>query len=299
MSLASRLSERGPRETFYIGFRYILVFIASRLFGTATTLLSNIIEGRSLYDSSSILGYWGSVDRIDPRLSVPALTPHQYDSLERTDHLSRYLFAIQVFSEFQSGASSTHLDVAGGLGYGTSLIGEWLEAEAVGVEIDGESVGYANRHYGENGTFIRGDATQLPLQTDSVTTVTCFETLEHIQDEELLLEQLDRVLISDGILIISVPNDEQVDSTVEEEKQFPHVNTYTPQRFTQLLESTFGPDTVSLFNQYKQLKIPDSKRCDTPPHPTGIYPYSNQASSDQLIAIVDKQPTQVRLNWRR
>jgi ubiquinone/menaquinone biosynthesis C-methylase UbiE len=202
-----------------------------------------------------------------------------------------------VFSKFQSGGSDIHLDVAAGLGYGTSLIGEWLDVEAVGVEIDGESVNYADRHYGGNGAFIRGDATRLPLATNSATTVTCFETLEHIPDEQLLLEQLDRVLASNGVLIISVPNDEQVGSSAEEEKQFPHVNTYTPRRLTQLLESVFGSGAVTLFDQYKQLKIPDAQECDTPPHPTGIYPCSNQTSSDQLIAIVDKSTDTNRSYW--
>jgi ubiquinone/menaquinone biosynthesis C-methylase UbiE len=202
-----------------------------------------------------------------------------------------------VFSEYQSGASGSHLDVAAGLGYGTSLIGEWLDVEAVGVEIDGESVNYANRHYGENGVFIRGDATRLPLTTNSVPTVSCFETLEHIPDDQLLLEQLDRVLDSNGILIISVPNDEQVDSSAEAEKQFPHVNTYTPRTFTKLLESVFGSGTVTLFGQYKQLEMVDSQERDTPPNPTGIYPCSNQVPSDQLIAIVDKSTDTDRSYW--
>ncbi len=50
------------------------------------------------------------------------------------------------------------------------------------------------------------DGARLPLPTESVDAVLCYEVLEHVPDESLQLSEIHRVLKPHGEFIISVPN---------------------------------------------------------------------------------------------
>ena len=54
------------------------------------------------------------------------------------------------------------------------------------------------------GRFLMSDAAQLPLAPESVDTVLCFETLEHLPDPDRALKEYRRV--SRGRLVLTVPN---------------------------------------------------------------------------------------------
>lgn len=78
--------------------------------------------------------------------------------------------------------------------------GEYVEAlspnqEVVGVDI----LEYENRS-----RIVRGDATRLPFQDDSFSTVLLFEVLEHIENFYDCLEEIRRV--ASDRLVLSVPN---------------------------------------------------------------------------------------------
>lgn len=78
---------------------------------------------------------------------------------------------------------------------------ERMGEERVGEEGVGEEVG--------PGAFflvIRCDGMRLPVATGTVDAVACFETLEHVDDDEAFLAELHRVLRVDGRLFLSTPN---------------------------------------------------------------------------------------------
>lgn len=116
------------------------------------------------------------------------------------EHYHRYLFAATLCR------GRTVLDIASGEGYGCYLLAQ-AAAEVVGVDIDVETVRYAESQYASPKLrFLVGDATAIPVPTGSVDVVTSFETIEHFQDHELFLAEVARVLRPGGLLIISSPN---------------------------------------------------------------------------------------------
>ncbi|HEX9600246.1 MAG TPA: class I SAM-dependent methyltransferase [Mariniflexile sp.] len=127
----------------------------------------------------------------------------EYTHKTRRDfHLDRYKFA----SEFVKGKIVA--DIACGTGYGTRILLEKGNAKkCTGIDIDENTVLYSQRKHGINGSeYICASADDLPLENDSIDIIVSFETLEHVIDENLVLNEFFRVLKPKGRLIISTPN---------------------------------------------------------------------------------------------
>lgn len=121
-------------------------------------------------------------------------------------HVSRYVLAAQ-----QIRPGDTVLDAACGLGYGTAVLAACSAgAKFIGVDIDEESIAYANANYAENNpslSYHASDVTTMSFLPDhSVDMVVSFETIEHVPNYDIFLAEVARVLKPDGRFIGSVPN---------------------------------------------------------------------------------------------
>lgn len=103
------------------------------------------------------------------------------------------------------------LDVGCGLGYLTESLGDGFTC--VGVESDPSSLAQNSRRGLSN--MVRGSATRLPFQPDSVDAVICSEVLEHLPEglDEEALRECCRVLKPGGRLFITVPSLEGLRAT--------------------------------------------------------------------------------------
>lgn len=116
------------------------------------------------------------------------------------EHLHRYALA----SNLAKGKKV--LDIACGEGYGSSLLANVADS-VVGADISREAVEHASKKYIKgNLKFLHGSATEIPLESNSIDVVVSFETIEHHDQHIRMLEELKRVLKTDGILIMSSPD---------------------------------------------------------------------------------------------
>jgi SAM-dependent methyltransferase len=115
-------------------------------------------------------------------------------------HLARYHFALPFV------AGNRVLDVGSGEGYGAALLAERAR-EVVGLDYSPVAVRHATTSYVRpNLTFRIGDAIDLDPSLGPFEVVTCFEVLEHLEDQEALLARTAALLGSDNVLILSTPN---------------------------------------------------------------------------------------------
>ncbi len=163
-------------------------------------------------------------ERFLPWLNDPALA---------YEHLHRYLYA----SQFAHGKSV--LDLASGEGYGSNLLAQ-TAANVVGVDIAPAAVEHARSRYArKNLDFLTGSITNVPItENGAFDLVTCFEAIEHIEDQAALLREISRLLKSDGMLIVSTPNKTVYDRHIQEENEF-HVKELEFGEFRSLLETCF------------------------------------------------------------
>ena len=151
----------------------------------------------------------------------------QHGEVVHAEHLARYQLATQL------AASRRVLDAACGEGYGTNLIAEAGATSAVGIDVDERTVAHARGRY-PAAEFVQGDVRQLPFEDGAFQLVVSFETIEHVQDPERVLDELRRVLADEGILVISTPNTRQY--LVENEF---HEREFRHEEFVELLRTRF------------------------------------------------------------
>ena len=134
------------------------------------------------------------------RFTGERVIPGEGDADLLNEHRARYLFA-QRYS-----AEKSVLDVACGTGYGSALLGE-KAAAVFGVDLSAEAVRHARRHYGSPKVhFAQSGCLTLPFPSGQFDLVAAFEIIEHLEDPEAFLAELQRVLQPAGLLLLSTPN---------------------------------------------------------------------------------------------
>ncbi len=151
----------------------------------------------------SIVKKWTLADLIKSRdLHMDMLR----ESSPRADaHIIRYVLAAEWVR-----AGDTVLDCACGLGYGTYTLAACSRgSQFIGIDIDEGSIDYARDQFCHDAP-VRFECTSADslkfIPDSSIDIVVSFETIEHLEDYHLFLEETERVLKPDGRFIASVPN---------------------------------------------------------------------------------------------
>jgi len=152
------------------------------------------------------------------------------------EHLHRYGI-VMPFIE-----NKTVLDIACGEGYGSKLLSS-KALKVIGVDIDPETIENAiNKYKASNLTFIQGSADKIPAEDAFVDVIVSFETIEHHDKHNEMMNEIKRVLKPGGILIISSP-----EKTGEISFNEFHVKELTRREFTELIAANFK--FYKLYNQ--------------------------------------------------
>ncbi len=117
------------------------------------------------------------------------------------EHLHRYAFA----SPYVNG--KIVLDLASGEGYGSFILARSAK-QVIGIDIDPAAVEHASSRYRrDNLDFRSGSITDVPVPGKHIfDVIICYEAIEHINLQDLLLSEVKRLLKPDGIFIVSTPN---------------------------------------------------------------------------------------------
>ncbi|MBT8038911.1 MAG: class I SAM-dependent methyltransferase [Xanthomonadales bacterium] len=151
----------------------------------------------------------------------------------RYEHVHRYAFARELV------AGRRVLDAACGEGYGAALLAD-RAAAVTGVDLSAAAVAHAGERYrAPNLEFRQADCLDLPFEDASFDAVVSFETLEHLQDHDRLLEEFSRVLQPDGFLLISTPDKAVYTEALGNENEF-HVAELYHAEFENLLNRFFS-----------------------------------------------------------
>lgn len=157
-----------------------------------------------------------------------------YNAVEASIHLNRYAVA----RPFCQGADV--LDAACGEGYGSYLMKTWGARSVTGVDIDALSVEKACESFKADGlAYLQHDVQTLPFEDHVFDVVVSLETLEHLDDAEMFLQEIKRVLKPGGTVILSCPNDNYYYERDHTKNPF-HKRTYTFYEFKELAERKLG-----------------------------------------------------------
>lgn len=149
------------------------------------------------------------------------------------EHWHRYAFATAL-------TSGCHvLDAACGEGYGANLLAR-TAASVIGIDLSAQAIAHASARYlHPNLRFQQGDVLMLDgIAAASMDRVISFETLEHLGEQDRLLEIFARVLKPDGLLLISTP-DRHVYTDLSGQQNPHHVRELYREEFEALLKRHF------------------------------------------------------------
>jgi ubiquinone/menaquinone biosynthesis C-methylase UbiE len=168
------------------------------------------------------------------------------------EHLHRYAVASSYIK------NKIVLDIASGEGYGSNLLAQ-KAAKVIGVDIDEASITLAESKYkASNLEFRVGRADAIPLENSSVEVVVSFETLEHHDKHDEMMNEVKRVLKPGGILIISTPEKKYYTDKKNYNNPF-HVKELYLNEFKSLLNSHFSNTQFYLQNMFNgSLIIPEN-----------------------------------------
>ncbi len=116
------------------------------------------------------------------------------------EHMHRYAVATRLVS------GKRVLDIACGEGYGSNFLAT-RASFVFGVDIDPATIAHAAGSYQRsNLVFLQGDCVAIPLCDSCVDVVVSFETIEHLADHRRMLQEIKRVLVPGGLLLLSSPD---------------------------------------------------------------------------------------------
>jgi len=133
---------------------------------------------------------------------IPKLMKSTNPSL--LEHTARYYFSTPY-------VKGRVLDIACGTGYGSQMVAKMNKqeiTEMISADICEDTLTYAKaNHYHPLVTFLQADVLdeQLPDTLGTFDTILSFETIEHIVDDALFMDNLYRLLKPNGTLILSTP----------------------------------------------------------------------------------------------
>jgi ubiquinone/menaquinone biosynthesis C-methylase UbiE len=148
------------------------------------------------------------------------------------EHLHRYAQALDIVGD------KIVLDIACGEGYGSNLLSGYAR-HVVGVDIDDATVACAKIKYRRtNLEFVTGSAALIPCADAFFDVVVSFETIEHHDQHDKMMQEIKRVLKPGGIMMISSP-DKLYYSDKPGYKNPYHVKELYNQEFRDLLKKYF------------------------------------------------------------
>lgn len=156
------------------------------------------------------------------------------------EHLHRYAIALEL------APGKKILDIASGEGYGANLLAS-RASEVTGVDIDDPTIEKAKKKYRKaNLTFKTGSVEEIPATDGQFDMVVSFETLEHTDEHEKMMQEIKRVMAPGGVLLISTPDKKNYSDKPGTKNHF-HKKELYKDEFLSLLKKYFS--YADIYNQ--------------------------------------------------
>ena len=115
------------------------------------------------------------------------------------EHSARYLFASQVI------AGRAVLDVGCGVGYGAQLLATRGAESVTAFDISADAIEHATKYYPHSNLAYSVASAEDFTFGRTFDVVTCFELIEHVENQQRVIGNIAAALKEDGLLVISTP----------------------------------------------------------------------------------------------
>ena len=130
---------------------------------------------------------------------------------ERSHPLVRWIERrrLDVLTDFAAATPDSRvLEVGCGAGH---VLERFANAPRTGIDLSTTMLARARRRLGDRVELLRASAEDLPFGLGSFDVILCTEVLEHTQHPEQVLRELTRVSTRDARIVVSIPNEANID----------------------------------------------------------------------------------------
>lgn len=194
--------------------------------------------------------------------TVERIVPKNFKSREEYLLYLRHVFVYEALSS-RLEATDRALEIGFGEGYGTHLISKYVES-VIGLDVDTDSVDYANEKYSSaTCTFQKYDGSKIPFDQNKFDCVISYQVIEHIDDDQHFLREINRVLKEGGRLYLTTPNRlHRLEPGQDPWNPF-HIREYSPKQLEDLIGCIFS--AVKLYgvnakDEIRQIEVDRVKR---------------------------------------
>ncbi len=138
--------------------------------------------------------------------------------LEISKHsIYRYNFVLDYLKNYFYSKEINGLDIFCGNGYGTFFLAKYLNLQMI-VGIDGceDAIKQAKKYYKRSNNKFKHKIFPFRLENNKYDFIVCLESIEHINEQNLLLKNMYNALKKGSILFISTPNKDFFPKTSED-----------------------------------------------------------------------------------
>ena len=189
-----------------------------------------VVDDPHLCNGVRSWGKYSSTPSRHSRLSLPVSGSRLKSPAIQSEHSHRYF-------KTSSAETRTFLDIASGEGYDSPCSHDPHSVK--GVDVNPEAVEHARKASRWPKLSCRQRDFHPQWITQALMSLFTFETIEHFDDHELFMNEVRRVLRSDGILIISTP-DRDLYTPPNAPSNIYHVHELTKAEFKNLLTRYFA-----------------------------------------------------------
>lgn len=207
--------------------------------------------------------------------------PKRMQALAEIEHYHRYYSVKNILH------GKIVLDAACGTGYGSSIISETADM-VYGIDISDEAILYAEEHYSNSKIkYTKGSIEKLEFPDKYFDVVVSFETIEHVDEksQKVFLDEICRVLKSDGILIMSTPDKKNYTDLQSGNQTEWHIKEFYAKEFEEFILSKF--QYIKWYNQYMS---ETSQIVDNTDEQLNKINYNKELEGKFIIVIASNQP---------
>lgn len=142
---------------------------------------------------------------------------------ERSHPLIRWLERrrLDALQELAAARPGDHvLEVGCGGGH---VLERFAGMHRTGIDLSETMIARSRRRLGDGVTLLRASAEQLPFDAHRFQVVLCTEVLEHTRDPGLVLRELMRVASPEGRVVVSIPNERNIDTAKRMIRRLPGI----------------------------------------------------------------------------
>ena len=155
----------------------------------------------------------------------------------------RYIYTLDLVSGKQV------LDLASGVGWGSFLMSS-AGASVIGIDVSQEAIDFSREYYSHSKVrFEKRDSSTLNELDMVFDIITCFETIEHVHNPYIFLQELRSVSHHNTRLFLSTPNSILFGSDKVKPSNPYHLKEYNREEIVSLAQSS-GWEVVEYLGQY-------------------------------------------------